>query len=89
MLASSRGTLYALGRIARRQEASLKESEESSMVREGFRTLRHLLMMIWYCVRKQSLKPPAALEEQLSGMPETQAQHMRRRWKRSRARSIE
>ena len=59
------------------------------MVREGFRKLRYLLMVLWYCVRKQPLKPPAELEEQLSGMPETQAQRMLRRWKRSRARSSE
>ena len=88
MMASSRGTLYALGEIARRQEESLR-SEESSMVREGFRKLRDLLMLVWYVVRKQPLKPPAELEEQLSGMPETQAQRLRRRWKRSQARSIE
>jgi hypothetical protein len=59
------------------------------MVREGVRKLRDLLMLVWYVVRKQPLKPPAELEEQLSGMPETQAQRMRRRWKRSQARSIE
>jgi hypothetical protein len=59
------------------------------MVREGFRKVRDLLMWIWYCVRKQPLKPPAELEEKLSGMPETQVQRMLRRWKRSRARSIE
>ena len=40
-------------------------------------------------IRKQPLKPPAELEEKLSGMPESQAQRMLRRWKRSRARSIE
>ena len=59
------------------------------MVREGFRKVRDLLIALWYCVRHQPLKPPAALEEQLSGMPETQAQRLRRRWKQSRARSSE
>jgi len=59
------------------------------MVREGFRKLRNLLIAIWYGVRKQPLKPPAALEEKLSGMPETQAQRMLRRWKQSRVRRIE
>ena len=59
------------------------------MVREGFRKVRDLLIALWYCVRHQPLKPPAALEEQLSGMPETQAQRLLRRWQRSRARSIE
>ena len=59
------------------------------MVREGFRKLRSLLMWLWYGVRKQYIKPPAELEETLSGMPETQAQRMLRRWKRSRVRSIE
>src|SRR4029453_8237530 len=37
------------------------------MGREGFRKLRYLLMVLWYCVRKQPLKPPAELEEQLRG----------------------
>jgi hypothetical protein len=59
------------------------------MVREGFRKLRYLLMVLWYVVRKQPLKPPAELEEQLRGMPETQSQRMIRRWQRSRARSSE
>jgi hypothetical protein len=45
--------------------------------------------VLWYFVRKQPLKPPAELEEQLRGMPETQAQRMIRRWQRSRARSSE
>ena len=58
------------------------------MVREGFRKLRDLAHVCsGMCVRKQPLKPPAELEEQLSGMPETQAQRLLRRWKRSRARS--
>jgi hypothetical protein len=89
MMASRRGTLYALGEIAQRKAASLRKNEEGSMVREGFRKLRYLLMVLWYCVRKQPLKPPAELEEQLRGMPETQAQRMIRRWQRSRARSSE
>jgi hypothetical protein len=89
MMASRRGTLYALGESAQRKAASLRKNEEGSMVREGFRKLRYLLMVLWYCVRKQPLKPPAELEEQLRGMPETQSQRMIRRWQRSRARSSE
>ena len=58
------------------------------MVREGFRKVRDLLIALWYCVRHQPLKPPAALEEQLSEMPETQAQRLRKRWRRSRAQRI-
>jgi hypothetical protein len=57
------------------------------MVREGFRKLRDLLMMIWYFVRKQPLNPPADIEEKLSGIPETQAQRIIRRWQRSRERA--
>jgi hypothetical protein len=89
MMASRRGTLYAFGESAQRKAASLRKNEEGSMVREGFRKLRYLLMVLWYFVRKQPLKPPAELEEQLRGMPETQAQRMIRRWQRSRARSSE
>ena len=59
------------------------------MIRKGFRTVRDLLMFLWYCVRHQPLTPPVALEDQLSGMPETQAQRLLRRWKRSRARRSE
>ena len=59
------------------------------MVREGFRKVRDLLMLIWHCLCKQPLKTPADIEEKLSGMPETQAQRILRRWQRSRARSIE
>ena len=73
----------------RPKAGGISESEEGSMVREGFRKLRYLLMVLWYCVRKQPLKPPAELEEQLRGMPETQSQRMIRRWQRSRARSSE
>ena len=89
MMASSSGMLYALGEIARRKEASLRKNEEGSMVREGFRKVRYWLMVLWSFVRKQPLKPPAELEEQLRGMPETQSQRMIRRWQRSRARSSE
>ena len=46
------------------------------MVRKGFRKVRDLLIALWYFIRQQPLKPPAALEEQLSGMPETQAQRL-------------
>jgi hypothetical protein len=88
-MASRRGTLYALGESAQKKAAFLRKNEEGSMVREGFRKLRYLLMVLWYCVRKQPLKPPAELEEQLRGMPETQSQRMIRRWQRSRARSSE
>jgi hypothetical protein len=78
------------GEIVRSEgNRNLLESEEGSMVREGFRKLRDLLMLIWYFVRKQPTKPPAELEEKLSGIPETQAQRIIRRWQRSRARSIE
>jgi hypothetical protein len=83
------GTRSASGQSTRRMEASLREREEGSMVREGLRKVRDLLMALWYFVRHQPLEPPAALEETLSGMPETQAQRLRRRWKRSRARSLE
>lgn len=88
-MASRRGMLYALGEIARRQEASLRKNEEGSMVREGFRKLRYLLIVLWYFVRKQPLKPPAELEEKLRGMPETQVQRIIRRWQQSRVRSME
>ena len=86
MRTRSRGTLYPCGQRIRRQKASLREREEGSMVRKGFRKVRDLLMSLWYFIRQQPLKPPAVLEEQLSGMPETQAQRLLRRWKQSRAR---
>ena len=89
MLTRSRGTRYASGQITQRTSPSLRETEEGSMVREGFRKVRDLLMSLWYFIRQQPLKPPAALEDQLSGMPETQAQRLLRRWKQSRARSRE
>jgi hypothetical protein len=34
------------------------------MVREGFRKLRYLLMVLWYCVRKQPF--PLSLQAQCS-----------------------
>jgi hypothetical protein len=87
MMTRSRGTRYASGQITPRTSASLRETEEGSMVREGFRKVRDLLMSLWYFIHQQPLTPPAALKDQLSGMPETQAQRLLRRWKQSRARS--
>ena len=89
MLTRSRGTRYASGQITQRTSPSLRETEEGSMVRKGFRKVRDLLIALWYFIRHQPLTPPAALEETLSGMPETQAQRLLRRWKQSRARRRE
>ena len=89
MMTRSRGTLEACGQRIRRKETALSAREAGSMIRKGFRTVRDLLMFLWSWVRHQPLTPSAALEDQLSGMPETQAQRLRRRWKRSRARRSE
>jgi len=59
------------------------------MFREGLQKIRHFLILIWYVVRRQSVETPADIEERLAGMPETQTQRILRRWKRSRARSLE
>ena len=45
MMTRSRGTLYASGQITPRTSASLRETEEGSMVREGFRKVRDLLIV--------------------------------------------
>ena len=59
------------------------------MLRTSLQKARQFLILIWHFLRKQPLKTPADIEEKLSGIPETQAQRILRRWQRSRARSIE
>jgi hypothetical protein len=48
--------------------------------------IRHFLRLLWYFLTD---KPPlyTALEDKLGHLPETQAQRIKRRWKRSRERA--
>jgi hypothetical protein len=59
------------------------------MLRTSLQKVQQFLIVIWHFLCQQPIKTPADIEEKLSGIPETQAQRMLRRWQRSRARSIE
>jgi hypothetical protein len=59
------------------------------MFQEAFQKIRQFLILIWYFVRRQPVETSAEIEERLARMPEPQTQRILRRWKRSRARSLE
>jgi len=56
------------------------------MFHKALQQLRHGLRLLWYFLTD---KPPlyTVLEDKLGHLPETQAQRLRRRWKRSRERA--
>ena len=56
------------------------------MFHAALHKIRHLLRLLWYFLTD---KPPlyTVLEDKLGHLPATQAQRIRRRWQRSRARA--
>jgi hypothetical protein len=56
------------------------------MLGEYLTRIQQFLILIWYFMTDRPAVE-AVMEEKLGRMPETQAQRMRRRWERSRARA--
>jgi hypothetical protein len=62
--------------------------EGGPMLHEALQKLRYGLRRLWYFLTDTPLLSPD-LEDKLGQMPETQAQRLRRRWERSRQRTVQ
>jgi hypothetical protein len=62
--------------------------EGGPMLHEALQKLRYGLRRLWYFLTDTPLLYPD-LEDKLGQMPETQAQRLRRRWERSRQRTVQ
>jgi hypothetical protein len=67
------------------QEAMQKANEGGRMLQEAVQKLRVFVIRVWYFIRNTS-PADTALEEHVGNLPETQAQRILRRWRRSRQR---
>jgi len=72
--------------VCRRAINDVTKRRSEQMRGESLAGIQQFLILIWYFITDRPAVE-AVTEEKLGSRPETQAQRMRRRWERSRARA--